>query len=103
MIVLNLLVPKIWNLNVLNPNKCRVMQSKVRFIAVVLNLGSIKPQGFGESVSGVQRQEILSNKSKKNIIHATHFIFATTKGSMNACMELVGFSTSSKVKNHWYR
>ena len=30
-----------------------------------------------------------------------HFIFATMKGSMNACMELVGFSTSNKVKNHW--
>ena len=25
---------------------------------VVLNLGSIEPQGFGESVSGVRRQEI---------------------------------------------
>ena len=29
-----------------------------------------------------------------------HFIFPTMKGSMNACMELVGFSTSNKVKNH---
>ena len=24
----------------------------------------------------------------------------TTKGSMNACTELVGFSTSNKAKNH---
>ena len=66
---------------------------------LVLNHGSIEPQGLGESVSGVRRQEILSNKSEKNKIHDTHFIFATTKGSMNACMELVGFSTSNKVKN----
>ncbi len=29
-----------------------------------------------------------------------HFVLPTTKGSMNACMELVGFSVSSKVKNH---
>ena len=29
-----------------------------------------------------------------------YFIFPTMKGSMNACMELVGFSTSNKVKNH---
>ena len=59
-------------------------------------------QGFSESVSGVQRQEIFSNKSKINKIHNTHFIFPSTKGSMNACMERVGFSTS-KVKNHWIR
>ena len=31
----------------------------------------------------------------------THFIFVTTKGSINACIELVEFSTSNKVKNHW--
>ena len=66
----------------------------------VLKLGSIEPQGFGESVSCVQQEDILSNESKKNKIYDTHFIFATTKGSMNACMELVGFSTPSKVKNH---
>ena len=29
-----------------------------------------------------------------------HIIFPTTKGSMNAFMELVGFSAPSKVKNH---
>jgi len=28
-----------------------------------------------------------------------HFIFPTTKGSMNACMELVGLNTSTRVKN----
>ena len=38
---------------------------------------------------------VLNLKGKK-----AHFIFPTTKGSMNACMELVGFSTSNKVKNH---
>ena len=26
----------------------------------------------------------------------------TMKDSMNACMELIGFSTSNKVKNHWF-
>ena len=75
------------------------------FRAVVLNLGAIEPQGFGESVLGVQWQVILSNKSKKNIIHDTHFIFPTTKGSINAWWtdELAWFSTLNKVKNHWYR
>ena len=52
---------------------------------MVLNLGSIEPQGFGESVSGVRRQEILSNKSKKNIIHDTHFIFSNYEG-FDECM-----------------
>ena len=33
--------------------------------AVVLSLASIEPQGFGESVSGVRRQNILNGKSKK--------------------------------------
>ena len=32
-----------------------------------------------------------------------HFILPSTKGSMNACMELMGFSASNKVKNHWNR
>ena len=40
--------------------------------------------------------------SKINTIHDTHFILPTTKGSMNACMELLGFSTSNKVKNHCF-
>ena len=31
------------------------------------------------------------------------FIFPITKGSVNAPMKLAGFSTSNKVKNHWYR
>ena len=67
--------------------------------SVVLNLGSIEPQGFGETVSGVRQQEILSNESKKNKF-MTHFIFPITKGSMNAFIEFFGFSTSNKVKNH---
>ena len=67
-------------------------------IPVFFNLGSIEPQGFGGSKSGVRRQEILSNKSRKKI-HDIHFIFHTIKGSMNGCMELEGFSTSNKVKN----
>ena len=67
---------------------------------MVLNLGSIELQGFGESVSGIQKLEILNNKNKINKIHDIHFIFPTTKGSMNACMKLLGFSTSKKVKNH---
>ena len=65
------------------------------FSPVVLNLCSIEPQGFGESVSGFRRQEILSNKTKKKI-HDTHFILPTTKGSIIARMKLVGFSTSNK-------
>ena len=28
-----------------------------------------------------------------------HFIISTTKGLMNACMDIVGFSTSKRVKN----
>ena len=31
------------------------------------------------------------------------FVGLRIEGSMNACMELVGFSTSNKVKNHWAR
>ena len=46
-----------------------------------------------------RRQEILSNKTKK-IIHNTHFILPITKGSINAWIKLVGFSTSNRVKNH---
>ena len=43
--------------------------------AVVLKLGSIEPQRFIKSVSRVRRQDILSNKSKIDKIHDTHFIF----------------------------
>ena len=66
--------------------------------AVVLNLGSIGPQGLW-----VRRRGILSNKSKRNKIHDTYFVFPNNKGSINACMEIVGFSTSNKVKNHCSR
>lgn len=31
----------------------------------------------------------------------SYFIFPIKKGSVNAHMKLVGFSTSNKVKNHW--
>ena len=67
---------------------------------MVLNLGSIELLGFGELVSGVRQYEILIDENKINKIHDAHSIFPTTKGSMNACMELVGFSTSNKVNNH---
>ena len=40
---------------------------------VVLNLGSIEPQGFGESVSKVRRQKILSKKDKKKF--TSHILF----------------------------
>ena len=69
-------------------------------VAVVFNLGLIELQGFSESVSGVRQQDILSNKSKLNKIHDTYFICPTIKSSMNACMELVGFSTSINANNH---
>ena len=32
-----------------------------------------------------------------------HFIFPPMKGSMNACMELVGFNIPKKGKNHGAR
>ena len=67
---------------------------------MILNLGSIESHGFGESVSGVRRfGNLLGNTKKKK----THSIFPTTEDSMNACMELVGFSASNKVKNRWAR
>ncbi|KAG9345546.1 hypothetical protein JZ751_008690 [Albula glossodonta] len=53
---------------------------------LVLNLGSIEPQGFGQDT------------------HPTHMIrddmprLAIKKGSVNAHMKLVGFSTSNKLK-----
>ena len=34
---------------------------------------------------------------------ACAFVGLRIEGSMNACMELVGFSTSNKVKNHCFR
>ena len=82
------------------PTPLIMMEAQLRapFKPVVLKLGSIEPQGFGESVSGVRRQEILSNKSKINEIHIAHFIFQSTKGSMNAFVELVGFSTATRLR-----
>ena len=35
-----------------------------------------------------------------NLKNKAYFIFPITKGSMSACMGLVGLSTSKKVKNH---
>ena len=87
-------------------NRCSLNDSQVRtgnFRPVVLNLGSIEPQGFGELDSGVRRQEILRNKSKINKIDDTYLIFPATKDSMNACTEIMGFSTSNKVNNHCIR
>ena len=52
--------------------------------SVALNLGSIEPQGFGELVSWVRRFGGLLGNMKKKKKH----IFPTTKGSINACMEL---------------
>ena len=92
--------PYYWRRQIARDALCQTksLLTKLLPTAVVLNL-----QGFGESVSGVRRQEILSNNSKKYKIYGTHFIFPTTKGSMNACIKLVAFSTSNKVKNHCFR
>ena len=38
-----------------------------------------------------------------NLRKTTRFIIQTTKGSINGCIELVGSSTSNKVKNHCTR
>ena len=54
---------------------------------MVLKLGSIKAQGFG----GLEVRRFGLKK---------HIYFPTTKGSMNACVELVGFIASNKVKDH---
>ena len=63
--------------------------------AAVLHLGSIEPQGLRESVSGVRLQEILSNISKKKNSRY-RFYLSNYEG-----FELMGFSTSKNVKNHW--
>ena len=47
------------------------------------------------------QEGIFSNKNKIYKIHDIYFIFPTTKGYVNACMELVGLSTFNNVKNHW--
>ena len=36
------------------------------------------------------------------VLKKSYFIFPITKGSVNALMKLAGFSTSNKVKNHWF-
>ena len=51
---------------------------------VVRIMGSTEPQGFGESVSGVRRQEILSNKSKK--INFTIRILFNNYQGFDECM-----------------
>ena len=48
--------------------------------SVVLTLGSIEPQGFGGSVSGVRQKEILSNKSKKKYNSRHTFYFSNYEG-----------------------
>ena len=73
-------------------------------IPVVFNLGSIEPHGFGESVSGVSAVWFTPLVCALHIVIYICFEFKEKKspirkGSMNACMELVGFSTSNKVKN----
>ena len=35
-----------------------------------------------------------------NLKKNAHIIFSTSKGLMNACIELVGLSISNKAKNH---
>ena len=83
---------------------------------MVLNLGKIKPQGFSESVSGVRQmgspysllfvtshsvwsvRALIQNADDFNLHKKAHFNFPTTKGSINADIELVGFSTSNKLR-----
>ena len=57
------------------------------------------PRGSVSQFQGFGSKRFWAIKVNKKI-HDTHFIFATTKDSMNACMELIGFCTSNKVKNH---
>ena len=119
-------------LNYFGPSQ---MLQETGSMSVVLNLGSIKPQGFAESVSGVSAEvknsKTIFNNTKfmfcwfcslntvilcateawfilcTNKIHTyvskkSYFIFPITKGSVNALMKLAGFSTSNKLKNHWW-
>jgi len=65
---------------------------------VVLNLCSIEPQGFGESVSGFRRQEILSNKTKKKYSRHT-FYFTHYEGFDNCKDETYGVQYLQQ-KNH---
>ena len=52
-----------------------------------------------DSIAGVWRQDILNNKSKKQIkIHNTHFIFQLLRVRwITTSKEVVGFRTSNKV------
>ena len=60
----------------------------------------LNPWGSVSQFQGFGDKEILSNNSKTNKINDIHYTFVTTKGSVNLFMELVGFSTSNKVRNH---
>ena len=74
-----------------------------------LTFGSIERQGFGESVSGVS--VVWFTPLVCALIHYIVIYMClefeeekkapTTKGSMNAGMELVGFSTSNALMNRW--
>ena len=46
---------------------------------------------------------LCTNKIYTYVLKKSYFIFPITKGSVNALMKLAGFSTSNKVKNHWFR
>ena len=65
-----------------------------------LTMGSIESQGFG----GLVHPARLCTNTVYSYIHMFEFEeerkAPTMKGSMNSCMELVGFITSEKVKNH---
>ena len=84
-----------------NPSAAEVIPSAAG--ALVLNQDSIKPRGLVSQFQGFDGKRFWVIKVKKYINHNTHFILPTKKGSTNACMEFVGFSTSNKVKNHWSR
>ena len=43
------------------------------------------------------------NKIYTYVLKNSYFICPITKGSVNALMKLAGFSTSNKVKNHWFK
>ena len=79
---------------------------------MVLNLGSIKPQEFGESISRVRRRSHTHTHTHTHTLVINYvqylcfeeiiFLFIT-EGSVNAQMNLAGFSTSNKVKKDWVR
>ena len=69
---------------------------------VLLYASSYRQDNTYHGICYTSRGALARTRNSTLMKYISYFIFPITKGSVNALMKLAGFSTSNKVKNHWF-